>query len=115
MPSSKSPALAETVYTIWNVDHIQKGTAREIIDAIRRSAAERSEEIRKLTTDKYATVIVSDADYHLPAELFKFLQTQHYDSKFDRALRYLSEMSGTGIRILATNSRRGGVPARTAQ
>jgi hypothetical protein len=115
MPASKSPISTKTVYTIWNVNRIKKGTAHEIIDAIRRSAAERSEEIRKLTADEYAAVIVSDADYFMPAELFKFWRDQPYDSDFDRALRYLAEMSSTGIRILATNSRRGGMPARTAQ
>jgi hypothetical protein len=115
MPVNKLPVLAETVYTIFDVDHVRKGTARQIIDTMRRSAAKRSPEVRKLTTAQYAAIIISDADYHLPAELFKFLQAQPYDSEYDRALRYLSEMSSTGIRILATNSRRGGAPARTAQ
>jgi len=88
------------VYAIWFSGATREGTAHELLEGIRKEAGARSEEIRKLTTDEYAGRIISDAAFFLPRDLLAFLRAQAYESEFDRALRYLSEMSNSGVRIL---------------
>ena len=98
MPSSNT--TTEPSYVIWFGGGTREGTARELLDGIRREGAVRSETIRNLTADQYASVIVSDAAFFLPRDLLAFLRTQTYETEFDRALRYLAEMRDSGVRIL---------------
>jgi hypothetical protein len=107
MPSNKhaTRASAAPAYTIWLPEGIRRGSAQTLLDRIRREAGQKSKEIQKIDTPQYASRIISDADYFLPADLLEFLRGQEYDSEFDRALRYLSEMPGSGVRILASTSK----------
>jgi hypothetical protein len=102
MPSNKAhiTATAGPVYTIWFSEKTRQGTAEELLDTIRGEAAQHSPEFRKLTNEKYADILISDADFFLPRGLLEFLRMQSFESKFDRALRYLSEMPASGLRIL---------------
>ena len=105
MQSNKNDiaAQAEPAYTIWFAGETRQGTAEDLLEGIRHDAAHGSAEIRKLTTEKYAALIVSDAGFFLPRELLGFLRTQRYPTEFDRALRYLSEMPNSGVRILQSD------------
>ena len=111
MPSNK--LATEPIYTIWLAggagggNGTRTGSAYQLLDAIREDAATRSEEVRKLTTEGYASVIVSDAAFFLPKDLLSFLRTQSYESAFDRALRYLAEMPNSGVRILTKKEHTG--------
>lgn len=98
MPSNK--VASEPVYTIWFPGGTRQGTAQELLDKIRHEAGAQSREARKLSTDSYAALIVKDAEFFLPRDLLAFLRAQSYESELDRALRYLSEMSNSGVRIL---------------
>jgi hypothetical protein len=101
MPSNRSTVetQVEPTYTVWFSGGPHRGTAREIMEQIRASA--RSSGIRNSTVDEYASVIISDAPYFLAKELLDFLESLSFESKFDRALRYLAEMESSGLRILA--------------
>lgn len=101
MQLSSAAAVRDSDYTIWFAGATRTGGARELLEGIRREAGARSEEIRKLTTEEYARIIVADAGFFLPRDLLAFLRTQAYASEFDRALRYLAEMSTSGVRILS--------------
>ena len=92
-------------YTVWFAGQTHRGTAERLLESIRRKAGLKSEEIRKLTTETYASRIVADARAFLPKDLLAFLRKQQYPSNYDRALRYLSEMSASGVRILTAEYR----------
>ena len=99
MPSSRSSIGPS--YTIF-FEGTRTGTAFELLDWIRQHAG--SKVIKEMTTEQYAKLLVTDAPYFLPKDLLQFLEKQSYASEFDRALRYLSEMPTSGVRILASSS-----------
>jgi hypothetical protein len=103
MPSSKTGATTAaepSSYTIWFAGETRSGTAKDLLDGIRSDAGGKSEPLRRLSTEKYANLIISDASFFLPEDLLAFLRSQPYLSDYDRALRYLSEMPSSGVRIL---------------
>lgn len=108
MQSSKAATedRAQPNYTIWFAGRTRRGTAQGLLDEIREEAGQKSEEIRKLTTGQYASRIITDAAFFLARDLLEYLRKQSYDSDFDRALRYLSEIQSSGVRILATSEAR---------
>jgi len=63
-------------------------------------AARRSDEIAKMDAERYASVIIGNAEYFLPKEVLAFFETQDFESDYDRALRYLAEMPASGVRVL---------------
>jgi hypothetical protein len=99
MPLSKTEK--ETDYTIWFDGETRSGSASELLEHIRSVAARKSEEIRKLNVAQYAERIVADAAFYLPKDLLAFLRKQRFESDDARALRYLSEMESSGVRILS--------------
>src|SRR4051794_29745820 len=104
MPLSKNGSTtAEPSYTIWFSDETREGTAEDLLDSIRSDAGNKSAELRRMSTEAYARLIVSDASFFMPQDLLRFLRTQSYPSEFDRALTYLSEMQTSGVRILKKN------------
>jgi hypothetical protein len=97
---SPNKSAAPPQYTIWFDGKTRTGTASELLEEIRRSAT-RSAVIQRLDVDEYAARIIADADYYLPSEVLDFLRKERFDSQHARALRYLSEMDSSGVRILS--------------
>ena len=103
MPSLKpTPPLQ---YTIFFDGRIVRGAAQELLEIIRDHASQRSTEAARMSTERYAVAIIEDAKYFLPAKLLDYVNEETYDSEFDRALRYLGEMSASGVRVLKVRAR----------
>ena len=98
MPANKT-ATANS-YTVWSDGEILKGSAEDILGKIQAEAREDSR-IKRMSVDGYANALIGSADTFIPKEIFDFLKSQDYDSKFDRALEYLAAMPSSGLRILA--------------
>jgi hypothetical protein len=99
MPLNKAPH--SPIYTIFFAGGTRSGTAQQLLESIRRGASKRSKNIAKLSTAQYASLLIDDAPFFLDKNLLAYLRQQPYASEFDRALRYLSEMEPSGVRILA--------------
>jgi len=91
-------------YTIFDHGQTRTGDAQRILEQFRTQVAENSEEFKSMNVDQYADTLIEDAPYFLDRDLFKALEPLGFDSKFDRALNYLSHMPSSGIRILTVRA-----------
>jgi hypothetical protein len=98
MPLAK--ALKPPIYTIFIDGRTRRGTAEELLTWIREDAAKRSAVISRMDSEEYADSIIDDAPSYLDGRFLNYLKREDFPTKFDRALRYLSEMEASGIRIL---------------
>jgi hypothetical protein len=87
-------------YTVFDDGKIVRGDARQILERRRKEAAKGSKEIARMDAEQYAEAMIEDAPYFLPEDLLEALTGQDFDSTYDRALTYLSQMPTSGIRIL---------------
>ncbi len=87
-------------YTVLVGKRIRGGTAKTILEMIRRDAAKNAPEIADMTVDGYANALIEDANYFVDADVLKQLKGGIYPSKFDKALVYLAAMPSSQVTIL---------------
>jgi len=87
-------------YTVFDDGKTIQGDARKVLRTIHAESAKDSQEVKKMSLDEYAKAVIEDAPYFLPRELLKALEKQKFESEYDRALAYLSQMSTSRVRIL---------------
>lgn len=88
-------------YTVFDDGKTIQGDARTLLEQIRMENSPENAEIAGMNVDEYASALIEDATYFLPENLLDALQAQPFDSDYDRALAYLSQMPSSGIRILS--------------
>jgi hypothetical protein len=91
-------------YTVFDHGNTVSGNARSLLTHIRDQAAEHNPEIDAMTVEQYADAIIEDAPFFLDGDLLDALRTQHFDTNFDRALNYLTQMPTSGVRILTVQA-----------
>jgi hypothetical protein len=89
-------------YRVWDAGTVRRGTAKEILDSIRRAA--NNPEIKNMSAKQYADALVEDAPYFLDQDLLRALQSVDYPTEYDRALHYLAVMPSSRVRILTEES-----------
>lgn len=110
MPSSKRAVpkrRALPTYKIFLDGVVRRGTARELLEAIRADAARRSDLIAGMDVRRYAAILIDSGRDQLDADFLTHLRKEDYASDYDRALRYLTEMEAGGVRILSQSAARG--------
>jgi hypothetical protein len=92
-----APRAKSFRYAVFVRDHVEHGTAEEILRGITEYAARNG---GTKDVNEFARVLVDEADYHLPAGVWEYLEQVAYPTLFDRALDYLSRMEYGGVEIL---------------
>lgn len=87
--------------TAFDDGQTRRGSARELLEQIRQSP-HADLEARGSTVEQYAQTLIQDAEFLIPQSLFPAIQQIPYNSDFDRALTYLANMPGSGVRLLAS-------------
>ena len=88
-------------YTVFDDGRTIQGDVRTLLEQIRTENSRENVEIAGMNVDEYARALIEDAAYFLPEDLLGALETQAFDSDYDRALAYLSQMPTSGVRILS--------------
>jgi len=90
-------------YTVFDEGETRKGDAKKILEEIRQQNSVENTEIAHMTVEQYAEALIEDAPYFLPTDLLSVLEKQEFDSIYDKALTYMSQMPTSGVRILAVS------------
>ena len=90
-------------YTLYNDGNTLRGSARDLLEQIRAENGKENIEIRQMNVDEYARALIEDATYFLPDDLLRALESEKFDSDYDRALTYLGQMPTSGIRIMTAH------------
>lgn len=91
-------------YTVFDHGRIDRGTARDVLERIRKQAAADNEEIRNMNVDEYTRAMIEDAPYFLEADLLAAMEKEQFESDYARALTYLAQMPTSGIRIMTVQA-----------
>ncbi|MGB7160242.1 MAG: hypothetical protein WBD40_19400 [Tepidisphaeraceae bacterium] len=91
-------------YTVFDHGATRQGDARIILEQFRQQAAANAPEFGSMSVEQYADALIEDAPYFVERELFRALETQVFETKYDRALTYLAQMPSSGIRILTVRA-----------
>lgn len=88
-------------YKVLDDTEVKIGTAEDILQQIiQKNGA--NEEIRQMTVFQYADALINNAEFYLPKAALDSLRSLTFETKFDKALRYLSTMPSSGATIIAT-------------
>ena len=88
-------------YTVFDQGKTINGDARTLLEQIRVENSRDNAEIRGMDVDAYAQALIEDAEYFLPYDLLAAMKDYKFDTDYDRALAYLSQMPTSGVKILA--------------
>jgi hypothetical protein len=91
-------------YTIFDNGHTRNGDARALLSQIHSEASRENPEIARMDVEQYADALIEDAPYFLDDALYKALQGQRFESKFDQALSYMALIPTSGVRILTVRA-----------
>ena len=86
-------------YVVFDGEHLERGTAEQILRSIQDRAKDKN--LKSMSLDEYARILVDDAAYFLPKAMLEFLEQQEYPTSFDKALVYLANMQSSQVRILS--------------
>ncbi len=85
-------------YTVSDDFTIRVGTARDILQEIINKGG--NEEISRMNVDQYADALLDNSEYYLSEGVIDVLKKMHFDTKYDKALKFLNAMPASGARIL---------------
>jgi hypothetical protein len=91
-------------YTVFDEGQTIRGDARQVLESIRAENARENDEIAGMSVEDYAKALIEDAPYFLPDDLLDALTRAKFESDYDRALAYLSQMPTSGVRILTVQN-----------
>lgn len=93
-------------YTVFDAGRTIRGDACTVLKKIRVENAKENQEIAKMDVRQYAQALIEDAAYFLPNALLDALKKEKFETDYDRALTYLSQMPTSGIGILTIHNDR---------
>ncbi len=86
-------------YKVLDNNALRTGSAEEILDQILKDN-KTVEDIKNMTADEYADALLENAGYFLPKVAIDSLNALPFDTKYDKALRFLSLMPTSGTAII---------------
>ena len=86
-------------YKVLDNNAIRTGSAKEILDQILKDN-KTIEDIKGMTADEYADALLENAGYFLSKVAIDSLNELRFDSKYDKALKFLSTMPTSGTVII---------------
>ena len=92
-------------YKIFDNNQIRTGSAKEILDQILLENTT-IEDMKGMTAEQYADVLLSEAGYFLPKVAIDSLNELKFDTKFDKALKFLCTMPTSGAVIITGDNTR---------
>ena len=92
-------------YKILDNNQIRTGSAKEILDQILLENTT-IEDMKGLTAEQYVDVLLSEAGYFLPKVAIDSLIELKFDTKFDKALKFLCTMPTSGAVIITGDNTR---------
>jgi len=87
-------------YKVLDNNQIRTGSARQILTQILKDN-KTVEDMKGMTAEEYADALIGNAGYFLPKVAVDSLNEQKFDTKYDKALKFLSTMPTSGTVILA--------------
>ncbi len=90
-------------YKVLDNNALRTGSAREILDQILQDN-KIIEDIKNMTADEYADALLKNAEYFLPKAAIDSLNTLHFETKYDKALKFLSTMPTSGTTIMSNEA-----------
>lgn len=90
-------------YKVLDNNQIRTGSAKEILTQILRDN-KTVEDMKGMTADQYANALIKNAGYFLPKVAIDSLNELKFDTKYDKALKFLSTMPTSGTVILVTET-----------
>ena len=88
-------------YKVLDNNTLRIGTAKEILGEIVRDTKQ-VEDIKGMTAEQYADVLLENAGYYLPKVAIDNLNELTFNTKFDKALKFLSTMPTSGTVIISS-------------
>ena len=92
-------------YKILDNNQIRTGSAKEILDQILLENTT-IEDMKGITAEQYADVLLSEARYFLSKVAIDSLIELKFDTKFDKALKFLCTMPTSGAVIITGDNTR---------
>ena len=87
-------------YKVLDNNQIRTGSAKEILAQILQEN-KTVEDMKGMTPEQYANALIKNAGYFLPEVAIESLNELKFDTKYDKALKFLSTMPTSGMVILA--------------
>ncbi len=93
------------IYKVLDNNQIRTGSAKEILDQILIENTT-IDDMKGLTAEQYADVLLNEAGYFLPKVAIDSLNELKFETKFDKALKFLCTMPTSGAVILTGENTR---------
>ncbi len=89
-------------YIVADEDGVTSGTAEEILERILQKPLDLAPDLRGLSSDQYADLLIRSASYYLPKNVADSFEEIKFNSKYDFALSLLSAMPASGTHIISS-------------
>ncbi len=90
-------------YKVLDNNQIRTGSAKEILAQI-LTDNKTVEDMKGMTPEQYANALIKNAGYFLPKVAIDSLNELKFDTKYDKALKFLTTMPTSGTVILAVET-----------